>query len=236
MEAFDIIKNYFNDITFQEKGHKYFVGKRKLEKSVSNLIEDFYDPFPVLEASIRTAKKENKTHEQVQKEWKKKSDIACKEGSETHLFGENYVFDRGLKPISKKEEAIVKFFNDLPDFIIPVMPEIVMYHKHLFFAGTADLLLYNTKTNTYIIADYKTNEDLFKNYNGKRMIKMFSHLYDNPFNHYQIQLSLYQILFEQISPSYEVGMRTIIWLLPDGNYQLYNTDDYTKALKEFYKC
>ena len=58
------------------------------------------------------------------------------------------------------------------------------------FGGTADIILYNTKTNKYIIADYKTNEDLFKNFKGKKLNGVFSKHLENGYNKYQIQFSL----------------------------------------------
>lgn len=59
----------------------------------------------------------------------------------SHLFGELYPFNRDLEPKSGFEKAIVKFWNDLPDFIIPVIMECRMYHKELMYAGTLDILL-----------------------------------------------------------------------------------------------
>ena len=89
---------------------------------------------------------------------------------------------------------------------------------------------FDTKTQSYIIADYKTNKDLLKNYKGKTMIGPFSHLLDNPLNHYVIQLSYYQLLLEQVGV--KVSKRVIIWLGLDGNYQLFNTEDVTDILKQ----
>ena len=229
------IKEYFKDLVFIEEGHCYTIKGKKLDRSVSNLISDHYEPFPVESASKNKSKKLGISQEEMIKQWDEKRDKACIDGSRVHLFGEKYMFDRTLQPKEKKEEAIVKFFNDLPDFIVPAIPEVTMYHKKLMFAGTADVLVYNTLTGKFLILDFKTNEDLFKNYAGKKMLGIFNNILDNPFNHYQIQLSLYQILLEQI-PNIEVSGRKVIWLLPDGNYQLYDTEDFTKELKEYYKC
>lgn len=62
------------------------------------------------------------------------------------------------------------------------------------------------------------------------MLGVFNNLLDNPFNHYQLQLSFYQILFEQ--SGFKVSSRKLIWLLDDGTYKMYNMDDYTQQLKE----
>ena len=108
-----------------------------------------------------------------------------------------------------------------------------MYHKELMYAGTLDILCYNKNTGEYIILDYKTNKDLFKNFKEKKLLKPFDNLLDNPFNKYQLQLSFYQILIEQID-FIKISSRKIIWIKPNGNYQLYDTEDYTEQLKQYY--
>ena len=72
-----------------------------------------------------------------------------------------------------------------------------------------------------------------KNFKGKKMLSLFDDLLDMPLNHYQLQLSFYQILFEQIG--LKVEGRKIIWLKPDGEYDMYDTEDYTGILKEYLK-
>lgn len=225
------IQEIFSGLTFTEEDHKYYLQDKQFKKSVSGVIEEFEEPFDTELMSSLVAKRDGKTKEQVQKEWKDISDKACELGTRVHLFGELYMFDRSLKPQNGYERAIVNFWNDVPEHVIPYIAEIQMYHKEYMFAGTADILLYNEDTNTFIIGDLKTNKDLYKNYKGKKLLKPFDNLLDNPFNHYQIQLSLYQMCFEQTG--FKVSSRKIIWLLPDGTYQLYDTEDYTKVLKEY---
>ena len=69
--------------------------------------------------------------------------------------------------------AIMKFWGDLPPHVIPIIMEAKMYHKEQLYAGTADGILYNTLTGKYIIIDYKTNIDLFKNYKGQKDVRTF---------------------------------------------------------------
>ena len=99
-------------------------------------------------------------------------------------------------------------------------------------AGTADIILYNKQTNKFIIADYKTNKDLFKNFKGKKLKAPFNNLLDSPFDKYNIQLSMYQILFELTG--YEVENRFIIWLKPDAEYEIYYTQDLRKEINNLY--
>lgn len=230
MEILTKIQQPFNKLSFEEKKHRYYVEGQPVNKSVSALIGDFYEHFDAQQVAPYTAAKEGITTEQVLANWAAINQESRDRGHRVHAFGEVYQFNRNLKPSCPQEEAIVKFWQDVPEHILPLAAELRMYHfKHLF-AGTADIILFDTKTQTYIIADYKTNKDLFKNYKGKTMIGPFSHLLDMPLNHYVIQLSYYQLLLEQVGV--KVSRRIIIWLGLDGNYQLFDTEDVTKILNQ----
>ena len=119
--------------------------------------------------------------------------------------------------------------NSIPEHIVVVFNELKMFSYGLGIAGTADLILFNTITKKFIICDFKTNYDLFKNYKEKKLLTPFTNLLDSPYNKYQIQLSFYQILFEL--SGYEVESRKIIWLKESGVYEIYNTQDLTNELK-----
>lgn len=224
------IKNFFKDLSFEEDTHKYYINNEPVEKSVSILIKDFHLPFDKYGKSLNKAKELGITQEEVLLDWKNKADIAIKQGNQAHLFGELYTFNRTLRPQSQYDIAIMKFWRDLPKYIVPVFTEAQMYHKKKKYAGTADTVLYNLKTEKFIITDYKTTKDLFKNFKGQKMLERFSNLLENSFNKYQIQLSYYQILLEQI-PGIEVSSRKIIQLKPDGTYLMYDTEDLTQYLR-----
>lgn len=225
------IKIFFKGLEFKEDGHEYFLDSKPIDISVSGIYKKYVKPFDRDNISKGTARKYGYTQKEVLDDWDKTRDESLILGNNSHKFGELYPFDRTLKPTSLQQEAIVKFWNDLPPFVVPVAMEVMMYYKGTpLFSGTMDILLYNTITHTFIIADYKTNKDLFKNYKGQKMLGIFNHLLDTPFNSYQLQLSLYQILFEQTG--YKVSSRKIVWLKRDGNYELYNTEDYTEVLRK----
>lgn len=229
----DRILDFFKDLSFDERNHLYKVNNTKINSSVSKIIKNFVDPFDSYKVSLRVSKNTNVSQKELLKKWKKEKDQACNKGKNVHLFGEHYPFDKNLKAKDNLEKAIVKFWNDLPRTVVPVMTELKMYHKKYLFAGTADILLYNTITKKFIIADYKTNKDLFKNYKNKKMLGLFNNLLDCPYNKYQLQLSFYQILLEQVG--LEVSSRKLIWLTPTSNYKLYSTDNYTSLLKDYLK-
>lgn len=223
------ILDFYSGLTFDETAHKYFVKGVPINRSVSALIKDYCLPFDSYSSSKRVAYKRGVSQEEILAEWKRISDEAIKRGKEAHLFGELYAFNRELRPQSSYEVAIMKFWNDLPDFIVPVTTELQMYHKEKLYAGTADIILYNLKTNRFIIGDYKTNKDLFKNFGGQTLTGRFNQLLDNSYNKYQLQLSYYQILLEQTGAA--VSGRKLIWLLPDSTYRLYDCEDLTQYLR-----
>lgn len=221
--------SHFSDLRFEEKDHKYYVNNRPLSKSVSGIAKQFFKPFDIYNISKAVAKKRNITQEEVLQEWETKKERGCSLGTEVHRFGELYAYDRSLKPQNKYEEAIACFWKDTPKHIVPLITEFYMYHKELMYGGTADLILLNTKTNSLIIGDYKTDKDLFSSYKNQTLLGPFSHLEDNGFNKYQIKMSFYQILFEQTG--YKISDRKLIWLRPDGSYFMYNTADLTEFIK-----
>ena len=61
------------------------------------------------------------------------------------------------------------------------------------------------------------------------MLPPFDMLDDSPYNHYQIQLSYYQILLQQLG--FRISDRMLVWLKPEGGFEIYNTSDFTNTLK-----
>lgn len=225
------ILDFFKDLSFDSEAHKYYVNDVPIRRSVSQIIKDFVKPFDREGIANRVAMSKGVTVESILEDWDRKRDFSIDRGNRVHDFGERYMIDRTLKPSDGFEEAVVKFWNDLPDFVVPILPELQMYHKQFMFAGTADIILYNTATKQYIIADYKTNEDLFKNYKNQKMLGLFNNMLDMPFSKYELQFSFYQILFEQLG--LKVNSRKLIWLKGDGTYSLYDTEDYTTVLNDY---
>ena len=229
----DILER-FKEVVFDEKTHTYKANNTKFKYSVSQYIHKFSKPFDSETVASYVALKQGVSKQSVLNQWESVKDEACTLGTNTHLFGELYPFDRSLKPKNKFEEAVVKFWEELPEFIIPCIMELRLFCKSKLIAGTLDILLYNKKSNKFIIADYKTNKDLFKNYKCQKLLKPFNNLLDTPFNKYQLQLSLYKLVFENAT-GFEVERTRIVWLKPDGNYSLYDTENLTEELENTFK-
>ena len=97
-----------------------------------------------------------------------------------------------------------------------------MYHHEYLYAGTGDIM-YNKKKNSFLIGDYKTNKDLFKNFKDQKLYYPFADMLDTPFNKYQLQLSYYQLMLEQVG--IPVSQRILIWLNDDATYNAYQMKD-----------
>lgn len=219
------VLDFFKELNFDSKEHIYNHKERQL-CSVSSSIKKFTEPFDADKIAGFVAKKRGITKAEVLAEWDAKKVQACNKGHRVHDFGENYTKDS--VPTDGYERAIMKFWDSIPDYIYPFLFELKMFSAELGIAGTADIILYNSKTDKFIIADYKTNIDLFKNYKGKKLLEPFNDLLDCPYNKYQIQLSYYQYLFEQCG--FQVEERRIIWLQPDSTYKTYKTTNLIDRL------
>lgn len=229
----------FKGLEFEEDSHVYtYFGKRP--PSVSKLVKGFAEKVDFAQIAVYTAKRDGKKPEEVQAEWKNAGVIACVEGKDAHSFAEdnNLLSVMPTKIVdTPQKRAILSFWKSLPQRYLLVAKELKMVHLKYMYCGTCDVLLYDTITGKLVIVDYKTNKDLYKNYRGKLLLPPFNDLLDNPFNLYQLQLSYYQILVEQIG--YEVSERWIIWAKRDGTFDKLECANFTQSLRdslEKYDC
>ena len=255
----------FNDLVFVDEGHRYFVGDRELQ-SVSVVTHLYKKHFDSVLESKKTSERNwdnpkskyyRMTPEEILAQWQEKSKNACEHGTEIHEFGESCFYymigqydkilpafkdrltaDGGFETKYPKEDAIVKFYQDIPKCIVPILAETRVYEKDLGYAGTFDILFYydaelDGKTSNesgLVIMDWKTNEDLYKNFKEEKLLKPFEELLDRPISLYILQLSLYQICLENIG--FKTAARRILWLKEDGRYDKISIEQFTKKLRK----
>lgn len=219
----------FSGLIFEPVKHEYTLDGLDM-MPVSNVIKKFAEAFDAEGQSQRTAAWKGGDPQDYKDAWKLSGDIACATGTRVHDFAERYFYDRRLRPHDNFEKAVISFWKSIPEHVIPLLAESRIYTKAYQYAGTFDNLFYDMKNHGLILTDYKTNKDIYKNYKGKRMLSPFDALLDSPFNKYQLQLSLYQIPFEDVG--IKVLERRIIWLKPDATYENLKTKDYTKELRQ----
>lgn len=229
------LNNVFNDIKFIEDNHTYlYKPKNILFPSVSSKYKKFEIPFDESIAKF-VAKSRGITEQEVLKEWKDNGNKSAIFGTETHKFAEYYGNGKKIEPINDSELGVIEFFNDHPNYIV-IAQELVVFNKYYKYAGTIDLILYDIERNIFILADWKTNKDLHKNYKNKLLLEPFQNILDTPLNKYKIQLNLYDMCLEE--KGFPISERLIIWLNKDEEnnkkYRLYIAEDLKPQLKEYY--
>lgn len=264
-EIRDNILNTFRGLVFVEEGHKYFLNGKEME-CVSNVAHKFQEHIDTLKLATETFERNfNKpsskyyqmTVDDIIESWKKISNEACTHGTERHEFGESAFYymigeydkilpefknriteDGGFMALHPKEEAIVKFYEEIPRCIVPILAETKVFVEYdkAGYAGTFDILFYYDGTlegksddkNGLVIMDYKTNKDLYKNFKEQKLLYPFHELLDMPLSVYKLQLSLYENALHKIR-LIVVGRR-ILWLKPNGEYEKINLESYRNLI------
>ena len=245
-----ILDTYTNKLVFLEGPHEYYLDGVQY-MCVSDVTHK-YKPTDGEQMAENCVKKWQRdqapsykyygmSKEEILAQWAIKSGKACDFGTEVHAFGESMFyymigehenilpeckdkFKDGLPcPTNPQEEAIVKFWDDLPETIVPVLAETKVFNRNgTPYAGTFDILFYfvneqNPSKSGLVIFDYKTNEDLYKNFRQQKLLWPFNDMLDMSYSFYTLQLGLYQIPLENLG--YDIVGRRLIWVKPDGNYE-----------------
>lgn len=254
-KARQLILDEFRDLEFFEEEHKYLLNGKQLP-SVSGIGHRYIkDPFDEQKQATAYAQKNGKTADYWIQQWKCNSFRATTLGTKTHEFGESLSYIKVghpelirdsvraqylacynyLAPIHPKEEAVAKFFDELPTSYHLVLNEAKVYSgknpdesKNLKeqICGTFDMLYWydgddNPIKAGFVILDYKTNGKLYNEYNRKFhkvLLPPFSNIIEEDYGLYIIQLNLYALMLEDIG--LPVVAKRIVWLKEDGTYQM----------------
>lgn len=264
-EARERVLSEFQDLEFYEEGHRYVLNGHSLP-SVSNVAHRFVrEPFNEQRQAVRYAERHGQTPQYWIQQWRQNSFRATTLGTKTHAYGESLGYLRAglpericpsiqaqympeycfLAPIHPKEEAVLKFMNEMPCSMHFVLNEAKVYsgkntcqERNLSeqIAGTFDMLYYCDGTDGqpkgFIILDYKTNANLVSEYNrkyGKMLREPFNAMTEEDLSLYTIQLSLYALMLEDIG--IPIISRRIVWL-KDSEYQVVPVEDVSEKLRQ----
>lgn len=227
-----ITNRMFSGLVFEEKYHRYSIktkrGIRYLP-SVSSIVDSFVPPFDEDKMVILSAKKQNTTPDELKRTWRQINRDACELGTKTHRFMEKFT---GLQsPSTPQEKAGISYIKSLWGKYEITFRELRAYSKKYLYAGTMDLPLRQVGTTKYVIDDYKTNGDLFKAYDY--LFPPFETMEASPYNKYQIQLSLYQIMLEEAGIN--IVDRRLVYLKPTGDFKIFSLLDLTTDLRAYLK-
>jgi len=261
-----LILEEFCDLEFYEEDHRYVLHGKELH-SVSTIGHRYIRyPFNETLQAARYAERHGETAEYWIRQWRCNSFRATTLGTKTHEFGESLGYLNAghpelirdsvkmqylekyhfLAPIHPKEEAVVKFMNDLPQSYHLVLNEAKVYSgknpdesKNLKeqICGTFDMLYWydgegDAAKAGFVILDYKTNANLYSQYNRDRhnmLLAPFHEIVEEDYGMYVIQLNLYALMVEDLG--LRVIDRKIVWLRDDGSYEIVQVPDIMDLLR-----
>lgn len=204
---------YSNDkkVIFNEDNHTYFLGDKRLT-SVTQYISKFKPVFDSDKIAGKYAKKNGLIKSDVLKMWKDKGLESMKMGTFIHKIFEDFILNI---PIQVKDEYIkcntaIKVISELfqSGRLEPVETEYIVYNDE--YAGQIDCIAKNNK-GEYFILDWKTNSEIKYENRWQKMLGEHSDLDDCSYNHYSIQLKMYQSMIKE----YKIKDSFIVHLLED---------------------
>lgn len=184
-----------DEVIFTDHNHTYTnvkTGEKLI--SVSTLINKYVEPFdPTGIILYKCAQKEGISKAELKARWDKKRDDSCVKGTKFHEQAEHY-FLHGEVPEGPDKKIVSKFAKSVK-FNGTVFPEILVYSLDLGIAGQSDIAVYDKKTHSVAIQDFKTNAEMYKKV-YKKLLYPLNHLNDTKINKYALQLSLYCYLLQ----------------------------------------
>ncbi len=230
--------------SFEEESHTYRYDGKKFD-SVTTFLKTFKIPFDRNYWAKRKAEERNVDVSVILEEWGDKATRSTVIGTKVHKYIED--FWSGLNPelpedpdVLDRVQKFINFYNRKLHVFHPLKSELKVFSKKWRLSGTIDqpLLFWDEKRNKVflVIGDWKTNGE-FKDDNHpkgryKRLLRPFSHLWENHHNEYSIQISLYRLILEE-EANIETESGFLCHIGPDGEPKLYPARDLRDPLRAY---
>lgn len=229
----------FNDVTFYDEPHKYYVGGKELI-SVTTLIHKYQQVFDEDYWSDYKANEYNLTPEMVLRAWNFINKKGTIKGSAIHDYAENIFQNKvfkypkeliinefGFDPVWKEYEItkkhVDKFYCDVQGKLIPIRTEFVVYDKESLIGGMLDILFYNVKAKEFQIWDYKTNKKFTKESRERHLTGKLFMIEECDLEIYSLQLEMYKQIIEK-NTGIKLGKSYIVWFSHNNpSYEIIET-------------
>ena len=215
------------EVDYDDTAHRYYLGSR-VYRSATQIVERFVEHFDVEERSAYMADRYGQTQQYWKDKWRSGNQSSLDRGTLIHNQKEDFLHGRGHDNIDGKifrvhnieapnfKESFAKSgldYSRLPD---GVYPELKLWRHDWGIAGRVDKPILETIHGIRYanIEDYKTNKAIrresYQDKFGKHrmMLGPLHHLQDCEFNHYALQLSIYQFMLEYFG--FKPGYRRVI--------------------------
>lgn len=203
-----------SEIHFEEEAHRYFMpGKEIKFTSVTSLVNANFPKFETDKVALKVVQKEFRVKNQhpteaelsarvtaLLAEWDLKRDVACDYGTRVHENCEAQLLNLPIPNPAKNEKETkvmalaVEEVRKLQQKFHFYGCESVLFSEKLALAGTIDLLMWDAETESVLILDWKTNAKISIENRWQSGLGPLAHLEDSSYNHYALQLSVYQHL------------------------------------------
>ncbi len=231
----------FNDITFYDEPHKYFLNNRELI-SVTTLIHQYQEEFNENYWSNYKGEQFHISQREILRAWKFINNKGTIKGSAIHDYTENlfqnkkfqypkdmiikeFGFDPVINEYNITKRHVDNFYNDVHGKLIPIKTEYVVYDKELMIAGMLDILFYNVKMKEFQIWDWKTNKDFTTDCKERHLIRDLFVLEDCDLELYSLQMEMYKQIIQRNIPI-KLGKSYIVWFSHNNdNYKIIETKD-----------
>lgn len=218
---------------FYEDTHQYIEDEEYT--SMTTFIEKYKQPADWRLIARRYAKKNGFDEEYWLAKWDENGRLSASLGTKVHLLKERECYNEDWEYIHRWEEGNTKRAIDLKNLREGLYPELLLYDHRYKLAGQADRVEF--RNGLIHIKDYKTSKEIKKDpviYFSKeqkkrirkRLLPPVSHLDENNYTIYSLQLSGYAFILERCG--YKIGSLQLIHLELKGRD---DPDFYKKALE-----
>jgi hypothetical protein len=237
----------FNDITFYDEPHKYFLENQELI-SVTTLIHKYQEEFNEDYWSNYKADQFFLTQREILRGWNFINKKGTIKGSAIHDYAENLFLNKkyeypkdiilnefGFDPVHREyditKKHVNKFYDDVKGKLIPIKTELVIYDKESLIAGMLDMLFYNVKYKVFQLFDWKTNKDFTFEMKSRHLLDDLCVIEDCDLEIYSLQLGLYKYIIEK-NTGIKLGKSYLVWFSHNNpNYQIIEAKDRSVYVK-----
>jgi len=230
-------------ISLEEESHTYTLLNSDTKfRSVTEFIHTFFQPFDEKKIAKKltqtSLKYKGMSEQELINSWNKRRD----RGTLVHNQIEEYInsdFNMTEEGIQNLDLKTIQGINFLKRKCIKenntLLSEVMIYSEELKLAGTIDLMIFNKEKNHISLIDWKTNKKINKSsFQGTRKGIKFplGNMDDCNFNHYNLQLSMYQYILESYYDVNVQGLFLVHLNEQDFNYKNYICNYKKETIKQ----
>jgi len=241
IEIPDKLFTTFNDVTYHDEPHKYYVDGKELI-SVTTILHRYQEEFQEDYWSDYKADEYKLSQREVLRAWEFINKKGTIKGSAIHDYAENLFLNKvfpypeqlifeefGFDPVLPEylitKKHVDNFYNNVRGKLIPIRTEMIVYDKESLIGGMLDILFYNVKMKQFQIWDWKTNKKFDKEMKSRHFHDKLYLLEDSDLEIYSLQLAMYKLIIEK-NTNIKLGNSYVVWFSHNNdNYEIIETKD-----------